>query len=297
MPYSALSALRIPYEVGSAVMLGTPAGGAITSLSTTQIAELNDPDQVVSIVRAGNGQMRVWFFLPSPQAWQVTNWYAHVHPTGLGTLSITLNSVEGSNDTVTGSDGTWETASLTGGVPSGISNGDTKAFDLWRTDIRAISFTQAFRVIRVTISNTSTSSSPQQNYVSFHWYGTKVVDTHDLVFLDGGTPVTAVHNFGDLRRAEDSAVKAFALRNTSLSRTASGVTVSLPTQTPADQGVTVGPSASGPWSQSIEIGTLAPGTDSSAFYVRSEPPLAQALGPRMYPLTADADAGFFEGTL
>ena len=294
MPYSAFPALKIPYDRdGTLMYLGDPADSITLSVTSAQMTELNDTDQVEHWEESGAGAMRLWWFFPQP--WQVTHWYAHIWPGGLGTLTITLNSIQGSNNTSDGSDGTWETATLTGGISSGIGvNSGVVVYDQWRTGIRALTFTQPYRVIRVQISNTATSAGPRQEYTSFHWYGTKPAETHDLVFLDGGTPVTIVHDFGDIQRVVEEETKAFALRNLSETRTAENVVVSLPTQSPATQGVSIGPSVSGPWDSSLTIGDIAPEADSDEFYVRSAPPLAQAAIPRVYPMVASVDAGFFD---
>ncbi len=298
MPYAAFPNHKVAYDADGLVMLiGTPTAGAVTTLNATQIAELNDADQVVAASQSESGQMRVWFFFAQP--WQLTHWYAHVYPDGLGTLSITLNSVEGSNNTVNGTDGTWETATLTGGTPSGIATGATRTFDLWRTDLRAITFTQPFRAIRVTISNTATSAGPAQNYVSFHWYGTRAAATHDLLFINDATGLEFAlpYDAGDVQRDPDTAdqlaPKAMRIRNASATRTATTTTVSLPTQSPAINGVSLSGSSSGPWTNSVIVGTIAPGADSSVFYVNNIPTVTAPLGPEVFPLQVTADLGFF----
>lgn len=282
MPYTALPDMRIPFDNdGSAIYQGTPTNGADTVLTGAQAIELNDDDQTQAFARDNSGLSRLYMFFPEQR--EVTAIWAQIDGYGLGTVSISLSSITGSNDTVNGEDGTWETASLPGGAPVGISaSGATGqiVFDYWRSGIKPISFTGAKKNVRITISNSATSAGPGVAWQVIHLYGEKTAGQtpDDLIYIDHdttpGVEYASPEDFGD-QPLGTTVVRQFRLKNTSATKTANTINIQC---NDSDFAISTDGTT---WVVTINIASLGPGAQSATMYVRCTTPApGNPLGPR-----------------
>lgn len=282
MPYPALPDHRMPYDNdGTLVYFGTLTGGASRAATGAQMLELQDDDYIdVDSGNVSNNTVHTTFLF-FPEQREVTGIY-----TIRGTANQPLSSLQGSNDTSNGLDGTWETASLPGGVPG-------RADDFaWRGDIKPVSFTGPKKNLRVNLGTSGAGGSGGPRIL--HLYGEAAAGqmAHDLIFLDpdlgAGVAFPAPEDFGD-QPLGTTVIRPFRVKNTSATRTATNVNIQC-----NDADFTIGESAAGPWVVTINIASLGPGVESATLYTRCTTPApGAALAPRFARIIATCDAGFF----
>lgn len=302
MPYSALPDHRIPYDndgtvVGYAIyanygsnFAGALAGGLTAYLSQSDLAELQDDDAVqigpLTFSNTGDNQHCLWLFYPEQR--EVTGivledpgetW------TGTRGLQSSGNAIQGSNDTTNGVDGTWETASLTGGWPVYHRGGSgTTGLDKWRSGIKPVSFTGGKRTIRLGIHWVGNNVTIGLSLL--HLYGEKAAGQtpDDLVFIDHdttpGVEYQAPEDFGD-RPLGTSVVRQFRVKNVSTTKTANSINIQC---NDADFAISTDSTT---WVVTINIASLAAGAQSSTMYIRNTTPAAgNLLGPRFARIVA-----------
>lgn len=306
MPYAALPDRRMPYDNdGTVVAYGTQSNsgaavvfglGLSVYFAQADLAELNDGDyadlpagnaqtQIADGGGAGGGRQRpLWAFFPEQRevTAQYLGWQYDTTTPGSG-----VGTMQGSNDTTNGVDGTWETATYpAGGGSSGAS------LDGWRVYIKAISFTGGKRTIRLCLDWLVVGGfgSTTTWLKAWHLYGEKVAGQtpHDLVYIDHdttpGAEYTAPEDFGD-RPLGTSVVRQFRVKNTSATRTAANINIQC-----NDSDFTISTSAAGPWVVTINIASLGPGAESATMYIRNTTPAAgNLLGPRFARLVMIAE--------
>lgn len=289
MPYPALPDHRMPYDVdGTLVYDGTNLVGAISALTGAEMIELNDNDQTLAKSGAGGSSAThrlYWFF---PEQREVTGlWAQAIGATG----GFAFSTVTGSNDTANGEDGTWETASMPGGFPAGLGGDGAIVFDLWRSGIKAVSFTGPKKNVRL---SATISGNTAARWHVVHWYGEAAGGqmAHDLVFLDpdlgAGVAFPAPEDYGD-QPLGTTVVRPFRVKNTSATETATNVNIQC-----NDPDFTIAENPAGPWVVTINIASLGPGVESATLYSRCTTPAPGAsLRPRFARIIATCDAGFF----
>ena len=288
MPYTALPDRRMPYDVdGTVVGSGTLLGGITTYPDQTALQGLQDIlTQVTAYQTAHQGTCAMWLFFPEQR--EVTAFWANVWNGNTGPMAANfITAVHGSVNSVNGVDGTWETASLTGGVPSYYA---LLGYDVWRKDIKPISFTGGKNVIRVVCAGGPTGGGTDVAWGTLHVYGEKVAGQtiHDLVFIDHdttpGAEFTAAEDFGD-RPLGTTEVRQFRLKNTSGTRTATNVNIQC-----NDTDFTISTSAAGPWQVTLNIASLGPGAESATMYIKNTTPApGNLLGPRFARIVVVAE--------
>lgn len=180
--------------------------------------------------------------------------------------SNTSGTLDWSNDTTNGYDGTWQTIDALNNIRI-ISTLKTSL----RTDIqlRTISGITALR-----LSNWGIGDSNINHWYNFHLYGsvapTESPDRLRIVDMSGND-IAAQLDFGDIRQRNNS-TKQFKVVNNSDTLTANNITITLDAPTNAS------PSLIGQYQLStdntafanaINIGNLAPGASSGTLYVRN----------------------------
>lgn len=301
MPYTAIPDHRIAYDIdGTVVAYGFPtdddtpamgwARGIQGYISGTPLLELNDQDFTttgVSGLTATGSNSRpmckpVWMFFPEKR--EVTAYVMGYIMQG-GTPQGD-SSLQGSNDTTNGMDGTWETASF----PSGLAEVSSIYADGWRSTIKPISFVGGKTVLRWGFRQAN-GSGGGINITTLHLFGEKYAGEtpHDLIFIDHdttpGVEYASVEDFGD-RPLGTSVVRQFRMKNVSASRTATNVNLQCNDTDFAisTDGVT--------WVVTINIASLAPGAESATMYVRCTTPApGNTLGPRANRIVCLAEDG------
>jgi hypothetical protein len=183
-----------------------------------------------------------------------------------------LYRVEGSNDTTNGQDGTWEVAAFPSGTPA-VNNPDENS---WRTGVKAVSFSEPKKTVRV-VAQTSSYSFRPPRIKRIHFYGKKAAGQtpDDVVFCDtAGNELSALTDWGD-RPEGTTVIKSLKVKNVSSSKIANAVNLQL-----NHKDFALSFSDSGPWTTVLDIASIGPGSLSSTIFVRNalEPPLL-LLGP------------------
>ena len=272
MPYTALPDRRIPYDNDGTVvgwyhgvngLTAYPSGADLISLNGSSYAAVNTSGLMSS------GTMGVLLFFPEQR--EVTGIYAWLWDDGGAGFEAPITGLVGSTDTTNGQDGTWETASLPGGVPGKVNS------YAWRSDIKAVSFTGGKRTVRI---YRSIGYDGLPRFFALHLYGEKTAGQtpDDVIYIDHdttpGVEYAAPEDFGD-QPLGTTVVRQFRLKNTSATKTANSINVQC---NDADfaistDGVT--------WVVTINIASLGPGAQSATMYVRcTTPPPGNLLGPR-----------------
>jgi len=260
--YPALPDRRLAYDNdGTVAYQGSEVvGPGSSAVSGTVLAAW----QSTALVSAGGGGsagviLCTWFFFPEVRA--VTGIYALA-------ATDTIAAVRGSTDSTNGLDGTWETATLTGGVPTLVN------YFNWRAAVKPVSFTGGKSAIRMPIN--LDNSRPM---VIIHLYGEKAAGQtpDDILFLDptaSDAEFTAPMDFGDVPLGSTT-VKTFKVQNASATKTANTINIQCNDSDFAisTDGVT--------YVTTINIASLASGAKSSVMYLRNTTPSPGArLGPR-----------------
>jgi len=273
--YTALPDMRIPYDNdGTAVAFWGNSTGVYRWLTGAELLETQDNDYVLVASGAGQGGMGgtaglIMFF---PEQREVTAVYAFFDS---GNADITnpvqqMDGVAGSNDSGNSLDGTWETASMGGGMPVWAN-----AFG-WRADIKPVSFTGPKRTIRVF----QTDPYERGGCYICHVYGEKAAGQtpNDIIYINHddtpGVEYAAAEDFGD-RPLGTTSVRQFRIKNTSSSLTANTINIQC---NDTDFAISTDNST---YVVTINIGSLAPGAESGTMYIRNTTPApGNPLGPR-----------------
>lgn len=267
MVYPVISSRRMPYDIdGTEIGRNTSVfGNGITSwLTSEQKIEMNDEDRVAIETSAYHFRICRWWFFPEKR---------EVEAMSFGADALFGNDfvLEGSNDTVNGIDGTWETATFPSGSPSVVAESDT-----WRAQIKPVSFSGSYKVIRLhAYKNASTTT---RNIYHIHLYGRKAAGEtpDDILFCDASTGAekTALMDWGDQPEGTTE-IDSFKVKNVSASKIANDINLQL---NHADFLMSWSPD--GPWTATLDIATLGIGALSNTIYIRNKlgPPLL-LLGP------------------
>ena len=295
MAYPALPDRRMAYDNdGTIIYYGRNTEGAAFMLTSGQMVELNDHDQTLAFQTSqATGTHLIWFFFPESR--EVTACWCQMGQTGLGTVTHTSESLQGSNDTGNGTDGTWETASFPSGTPIGWEpSASGQMFDSWRNGIKPVSFTGPKKTVRFQTATTSTSSAREFQYYTIQLYGEAAAGamTHDLEYINHddtpGVAYTAPEDFGDMPLGT-SVVRQFRIKNTSATKTATNINIQC-----NDADFVIAENPAGPWVVTINLASLGPGAESPTYYVRCTTPAPGAvLAPRFARIVTVCDAGFF----
>lgn len=275
MPYQSLPSRAMPYNTDGSVVKIISTIGGVFSLSSNEMAELNDEDYNDAhgdILTTGTHYMVVFF--PEPRT--VLGLFALARRSWSGPGGPIL--LEGSTDSTNGLDGSWESAN----APSGY-NGNSTQFDEWRKSVKPVSFSQAVRVIRIKFCG---PEEQYRNSLICHVYGVKGSGQtpDDILFLDAEASDAEFTNpldFGD-RPAGTSTQHQIKIKNASTTKTANNI--NLYVEDPADI-IRIAWSSSGPWQTTLNVASLASNTKSSVIYVKCETPAPPTpLGPRRAPI-------------
>jgi hypothetical protein len=272
MPYAALPDRRIPYDNdGSVVAQGDDFSGCIAWASNATMIAWQSTSYLNSYAGPGyvyySSQMTVFCFFPEQR--EVSGMSNRIR-NDLGTYYY-YSSVSGSQDSVNGLDGTWETASL----PSGNANFTTAYY--WRSNIKPVSFTGPKRVVR---GHVTTGETRGKTMNLMHWYGEKGAGEtpDDIIYINHddtpGVEYTAPEDFGD-QPLGTTVVRQFRLKNTSGTKTANTINIQCNDTDFAisEDGVN--------WVVTINIASLSAGAESATLYVRSTTPaVGSSIGPR-----------------
>lgn len=285
MPYPALPDRRIAYDNDGSQVYHTISGATLVAVeSNAALIEWQDEDYIGAGSSLDNGQAwRTYLFFPEQR--EVTGIYGEATERNGPRV---ISSVEGSNDTANGLDGTWETASLPGGAPPA----GTSPSDLWRSSIKAVSFTGPKQSVRVNWSATTGGTVGQVMVLHLYGEAAGAAMTHDLVYINHddtpGVAFTVPEDFGD-QPLGTTVVRQFRIKNTSATKTATGINIQC-----NDPDFTIAEAAAGPWVVTINLASLGPGAESPTYYVRCTTPAPGAsLGPRFGRIVTVCDAGFF----
>jgi hypothetical protein len=291
MPYTALPDRRMPYDNDGTIVgyRGSDFGGSysvvankgiVGYISGAPLIELNDDDFVSpgSYLLGGDLNVRCvgWWFFPEQReitawAWGITTGSASF----LIPASYDADTLQGSNDSTNGVDGTWETASL----PSG-KGGSILSLDGWRSIIKPISFTGTKQVFRPGWIQIGGGTTPTMNVCTVHLYGEKGAGQtpDDIIYINHddtpGVEYTIPEDFGD-QPFGTTVVRQFRIKNVSGSKTANTINIQCNDSDFAisEDGVN--------WVVTINITSLSAGAESSTMYVRCTTPApGGVLGPR-----------------
>jgi hypothetical protein len=272
MPYSALPDRRIAYDDDGSVLAWWDSNAGVRAyLTGSNMIALNGTGWVPVSTSPGVLSYTAGIICFFPEQREFTAIFAGYNDTfGGGGSTFAFTSCVGSNDTTNGLDGTWETASMAGGVPTYVNQFS------WRDGIKAVSFTGAKKVVRaqrvVTAGMIACSI--------FHLYGEKAAGQtpDDIIYIDHdttpGVEYTAPEDFGD-RPLATTVTRQFRVKNTSATKTANTINIQC---NDADFVISTDNTT---WVTTINIGSLGPGAESSTMYVRNTTPgVGNLLGPR-----------------
>ena len=278
MPYTALPDRRMPYDNDGTVVAVSNlfTSGILAYPTQTNVQEVQGSDLTASTENYWNRNdgdaSSTWLFFPEQR--EITAgilWF-----TVSGTLSVNSFTLQGSNDTTNGIDGTWETASL----PAGSIVRQYAQVDDWRTQIKAVSFTGGKRTIRWQLVSNDVSGGQPWYLVAMHLYGEKVAGQtpDDVIYIDHdttpGVEYAAPEDFGD-QPLGTTVVRQFRLKNASATKTANSINVQC---NDADFAISTDGTT---WVVTINIASLGPGAQSATMYVRCTTPApGNLLGPR-----------------
>lgn len=272
MSYTALPDRRMPWDNDGTVMMqgdNHPAYGSHLSYPSGADAIAMNGYSGITTGRgyqaANNDALTTWLFFPEQR--EVTG----ITYTTVGAIGTAV--LKGSNDTTSGLDGTWETASWTPVSPEPATQTDQ-----WRSVIRTVSFTGPKRVIRLDLPGLG-GLNPGPMLCLLHVYGQKAAGQtpDDLLYLDGNNAYAefaAPMDFGD-RPLGTTQTWPFKVKNGSATHTANSINLQCNDSDFAisSDGVT--------WVTTLNISSLAAGASSGVLYVRNTTPSPGAtLGPR-----------------
>jgi hypothetical protein len=278
MVYTALPDRRIPYDNdGTQVGFWSSIYGVHAWLSGAQAIEANDDDFIPYSYGGqyeGGSRGTIWFF---PEQREVTAMYAlcytaiyNIWDGGVTADRYQPTAVQGSNNSGNGLDGTWETATMSGGMPLYAN-----AYS-WRGGIVPVSFTGTKATVRVISSSGFVVCG---GYIG-HLYGEKGAGQtpDDIIYINHddtpGVEYTAPEDFGD-QPLGTTVVRQFRVKNTSATKTANTINIQC-----NDSDFAISEDNSN-WVVTINISSLAAGAESATLYVRcTTPAIGGLLGPR-----------------
>ena len=278
MPYPTLPGRRFEYDVGGAsIYYGNDINELTTTLTTEQMAELNNIDNTNIVMQKNvyntTALLTVWVFLPEKY---VIAGLGMLHT--LSTWSGSGITVAGSVDSTNGLDGTWIEATLpNGSIPKVMLDNDE-----WRDNIQPCTFSEGIKVLRLRYSGGyNYADDANVKIYALHIYGVKVEGEipDDILFLDddetGDPEFICDLDFGD--RPEGTTVThRIKLFNSSTTKIANNLTLSL-----IDVDFTFSMDEGASWVTGATITSLAPqGTSASIIVKNTIPPPTQMLGPR-----------------
>lgn len=263
--YPAPASNKIQYDKDGSVVgknsagSGSYSGGIVTWLTGSQITALND-DVKTGVI----GLNCLWILFPKART--ITHFHLAMIPDYWGG---SFGSLQGSDNTTNGVDGTWETATL-GGTYYEQSNASTN-LTAWRTKIGTVSFTKPMKAIRLYCPG-GNSNTDDMLIAMLHLYGNDSVDDELVVTNSGGTKITSLVDFGDTPRGGTFNSTVY-VKNASASP-ASAVTVDV-------EGTVFTTSLDNVTFDTTQksIGALDAGAISAPIYVRFSPVAGTALGP------------------
>ena len=273
MPYSVFPDRAIPYHLdGTVIKLINSVSGVVKTLSSGEMAELNDFDYTQIVVYPSVPTYCVTFF---PELRDISAIFAFVLRRNLdSTLTdIPITGLQGSADTTNGLDGTWTNATVAAYPPA------VNDLDSWRKNIKAVSGLDGVKAIRFKWTLTTQSFYA---LIIQHLYGQKTAGqtVDDILFLDaedGDAEFAIPQDFGD-RPAGTSVQHQIKIKNASTTLTASTVTL---TVYDANDLIRISDDSAGPWETSMVIASLAANTKSDVIYIKCETPAAPTpLGPQ-----------------
>lgn len=271
MPYSAFPDRAIPYHIdGSIIKFMNATAGVTKTLSSEEMAELNDFDYTMISLTGGPTYCVVFF----PELRDISAIFATVMGYYIQAYLRQINSLQWSADTTNGLDGTWNNATVAEYPPA------VNDLDSWRKSIKAVTGISGAIAIRFSI-NLGTGQNWAGIYC-LHLYGTKHSGEteDDILFLDaedGDAEFAIPLDFGD-RPAGTSEIHQIKVKNVSPDMAASTVTLTVHDDNDL---IRVADSSSGPWNTSKVIASLAANTASAVIYVKCETPAPPTpLGPQ-----------------
>lgn len=216
---------------------------------------------------AGSADAGVWLFFPEQR--EVTAYYAVAEKNAGSGAVVTVKSIQGSNDTTNGLDGTWETATISGSPTRATAYS-------WRDQIKTISFTGPKQTIRILYDM---GSATVLNPYLTHVYGAKGSGQtpDDILFLDptaSDAEFVAPIDFAD-QPLGTTVVKTFKVKNGSATKTANTINIQCNDADMAisDDNVT--------FTTTLNISSLGAGAKSGTLYIRCTTPAAgNLMGPR-----------------
>lgn len=273
MPYPAILSRRIPYDING-TKIGKSTSQSYSSaisewLSQSDLTILNDDINGNYYHRSEDAYNKLscafyWFF---PE--RIEFEYMSVGIGGSNPAS--LSSLQGSNDTTNGMDGTWETAIFPNGTPNVMVSSDS-----WRLGILPVSFSSPYKFLRcfITVSSGSMGNS-QLDYI--HIYGRKAYGEtlDDILFCDeNGNELTALTDWGD-RPEGTTVIKSFKVKNASTTKIANNVNLQL---NHADFLMSLDQIT---WVATIDIASIPANSLSAEIFIKNAlgPPLL-TLGPK-----------------
>jgi hypothetical protein len=276
MTYAAINARRMPYDVdGTEVGYREIVGGSLASAfslgvqawfsSANKVAwntESQIVNQYINTHAAGRNYCQ-WFFFPEIR--EITH-IGLLFNTDQLPAAFNDFTIQGSNNTTNGMDGTWET-------PTFVTPTPAPAADYWRDDIFAVAFSGPKKALRIGYR----AYTIVYSLASVHIYGLKAAgQTPDdiLVCNTSGDELTSLLDWGDQPEGTTEILN-FKLKNASTDKIANNINLQL---NHADFALAW--SADGPWTSVLDIATLGIGALSNTIYVRNQlgPPLL-ILGP------------------
>ena len=282
MTYPALPDRRMPYHRdGTVIGIGSLITGVNAYITGADAIAINAPSGIdstlVSTGQSGTNQAAVWLFFPEQR--EVTALWMQLRRNGPGlSTEQKLASVEGSNDTTNGLDGTWQTATLGGGLPAIVNDFS------WRAGIVPVGFTGPKRVVRFV---SDASNAGDTRFVSLmHVYGEKAAGQtpDDVIFINHqdtpGAEYQSPQDFGD-RPLGTTVTHQFRVKNASATKTANSINLQC---NDADFVISTDNTT---WVTTVSIASLASGAQSATLYARcTTPSPGNPLGPRFAEVVA-----------
>lgn len=275
---------RIMYDIdGTAVYWAVDSGGVggvVTALSGASLTAMNNESEDTYPAPTSSNWSLIMIF---PVAMDIIA-YHYSARSGWSVSGYGPSSLERSNDTTNGIDGTWTNVTSTI-----VGNSSSQVSPTYRNSITSLSIAnvKAIRFRGVT---------QYQHFRTLHLYGAPTATTNDiLAFWD---PVSdqalggAALDFGDVPQTNTS-TKTFRIKNMSATLTAN--TISISDSAPTDFSPSVPPqyeySLDGiNYSQAVNISSLIPGEISQVVTMRKTTPSNAALGLHALRVTAQASS-------
>jgi len=287
MGYPELPDRAMPYhDDGTVVKIVSTSSGVLHHFSDDEMAELNDYDKTEVASDMGCQDVDTFYLVfHFPEKRWVNGVFAGM--AGRSHEFLAVVSVEGSNDSTNGIDGTWESIALADGA-TWPQNQWT--FDVWRLAVAALNPSQSYETVRLKFRKQGISWNACAAAIA-HIYGHKAdgETPDDIIFVAPATgdELTLPLNFHAVP-AGTTSILNFALKNASDSKTAQNITLSVEDEYDI---IRIAWSDTGPWETSLTIDSLAAGATSDTVYVKAEPPAPPTpLKPHRAPVVVTVGA-------